>query len=202
MKSFSAAVSEEAMKPVLLPYTRDFYKEKSVTDEVFNIYRRQFAYDKGELDPVVESTDESSEYWKKEKISFNAAYGNERVSPAGEEENPLHLFGVFPIPVADLACPFIEGEAFQGQKRTPIRRPPIRRPMSRKKTSTLNSRIIPFCCQWARVTLRTLLRPLFSIKRLHPLLHQPPIWIKAGVAPGTSKCPKKLSVPYHVQRER
>jgi formylglycine-generating enzyme required for sulfatase activity/cephalosporin-C deacetylase-like acetyl esterase len=80
IKGLSAAVSEMAMKSVPLPYTRDFYKEKPVTDEVFNIYRRQFAYDKGELDPVVESTDESSEYWKKEKISFNAAYGNERVT--------------------------------------------------------------------------------------------------------------------------
>jgi serine/threonine protein kinase/formylglycine-generating enzyme required for sulfatase activity/cephalosporin-C deacetylase-like acetyl esterase len=80
IKSLSATVSESAMKPVPLPYTRDFYKEKPVSDEVFNIYRRQFAYDKGELNPVVESTDESSEYWKKEKISFNAAYGNERVT--------------------------------------------------------------------------------------------------------------------------
>ena len=80
IKSLSAAVSDMAMKPVPIPYTRDFYKEKPVTDDVFNIYRRQFAYDKGELNPVVESTDESSEYWKKEKISFNAAYGNERVT--------------------------------------------------------------------------------------------------------------------------
>ena len=80
MKNLSAAVSEAAMKPVPIPYTRDFYKEKPVTDEVFNIYRRQFAYDKAELTPVVESTDESSEYWKKEKISFNAAYGNERLT--------------------------------------------------------------------------------------------------------------------------
>ena len=68
------------MKPVPVPYNRDFYKEKPVRDEVFNIYRRQFAYDKGELNPVVESKDESSEYWRKEKISFNAAYGNERVA--------------------------------------------------------------------------------------------------------------------------
>ncbi|MFZ2053936.1 MAG: protein kinase [Candidatus Aminicenantales bacterium] len=80
IKNLSAAVSESAMKPVPLPYTRDFYKTKPVSDEVFNIYRRQFAYDKGELNPDVESTEESSEYWKKEKISFNAAYGNERVT--------------------------------------------------------------------------------------------------------------------------
>jgi len=29
----------------------------------------------------------------------------------------LHLSGLFSIPVADLAFPFIEGEAFQGKKR-------------------------------------------------------------------------------------
>jgi len=80
IKSLSTAVPEAAMKPVPLPYTRDFYKEKPVSDEVFNIYKRQLAYDKGELDSVVESTDESSDYWKKEKISFNAAYGNERIA--------------------------------------------------------------------------------------------------------------------------
>ncbi len=80
IKRLSGAVSEAAMKPVPLPYTRDFYKAEPVGDKVFNIYRRQFAYDRGELNPVVESTDESSEVWKKEKISFNAAYGNERVT--------------------------------------------------------------------------------------------------------------------------
>ena len=79
IKNLSVVVPEIVMKPVLLPYTRDFYKAKPVTDEVFNIYKRLFAYDKGELNPVVESTDESSEYWKKEKISFNAAYAKERV---------------------------------------------------------------------------------------------------------------------------
>jgi hypothetical protein len=31
--------------------------------------------------------------------------------------HPFHLFSSFPIPVADLAFPFIEGEALQGKKR-------------------------------------------------------------------------------------
>jgi len=79
IKNLSTAVSEIIAKPVLLPYVRDFYKSKPVSDEVFNIYKRLYSYDKGELNPVVEATDESSEYWKKEKISFNAAYGNERI---------------------------------------------------------------------------------------------------------------------------
>jgi len=80
IKNLSAAVPDIITKPVLLPYVRDFYKAKPVSDEVFHIYKRLYAYDKGELNPVVESTDESSEYWRKEKISFNAAYGKERVA--------------------------------------------------------------------------------------------------------------------------
>jgi len=31
--------------------------------------------------------------------------------------HPFDLSGLFPIPVADLGFPFIEGEAFQGEKR-------------------------------------------------------------------------------------
>jgi len=32
--------------------------------------------------------------------------------------HPFHLFSSFPIPVADLTFPFIEGEAFQGKERS------------------------------------------------------------------------------------
>ncbi len=62
---------------------RDFAKEKPVSDEVFRIYRSLYAYDRTELKARLEAT-EQSEYWWKEKISFDAAYGNERV--------PAYLF--------------------------------------------------------------------------------------------------------------
>jgi dienelactone hydrolase len=52
---------------------------KSVPDPVFQIYKEQFSYDKTELDARVESREESSEGWIHEKVSFNAAYGGERV---------------------------------------------------------------------------------------------------------------------------
>ena len=42
-----------------------------------------FAYDRSELNSKIESV-EDSEFWKKEKINFDAAYGNERV--------PAYLF--------------------------------------------------------------------------------------------------------------
>jgi cephalosporin-C deacetylase-like acetyl esterase len=58
---------------------RDFYKETPVSDELFNWYKGQFSYDKMDLKIRVERREESSDEWIHEKITFNAAYGNERV---------------------------------------------------------------------------------------------------------------------------
>lgn len=57
----------------------DFKLEKPITDEVFRIYKEQFAYDKGELNPVIEKRDENPDGWIHELISFDAAYGKERI---------------------------------------------------------------------------------------------------------------------------
>jgi dipeptidyl aminopeptidase/acylaminoacyl peptidase len=43
-----------------------------------------FSYDKLKLEPVIEKTNENSEYYIHQKISFNAAYNNERIL--------IHLF--------------------------------------------------------------------------------------------------------------
>jgi dienelactone hydrolase len=48
-------------------------------DPVFQVYREQFAYDKTDLDPRVEYRKESPGGWIREKVSFAAAYGGERV---------------------------------------------------------------------------------------------------------------------------
>lgn len=58
---------------------RDYRKEKPVSDKIFQIYKSMYSYDKTELHPVVESVDDSAEHWKMEKVTFDAAYGNERV---------------------------------------------------------------------------------------------------------------------------
>ncbi|GAF84642.1 unnamed protein product, partial [marine sediment metagenome] len=65
----------------LAEYTklRDYYKEEPVSDAIFQAYKNQFLYDKTELDADLYETDESSDDWTIEKITFNAAYGNERV---------------------------------------------------------------------------------------------------------------------------
>jgi dienelactone hydrolase len=59
--------------------TVDFYKNKPVPDPIFQIYKEQFSYDKTELTARVESRQESTGGWVQEKITFNAAYGSERV---------------------------------------------------------------------------------------------------------------------------
>jgi len=57
---------------------RDFTKEKPVSEEVFQAYKGLYAYDRGDLNARVEETDTTDE-WTHEKVSFNAAYGGERV---------------------------------------------------------------------------------------------------------------------------
>ena len=57
---------------------RDYSREKPVSDQVFNAYKSLFAYDKTPLHAVIESV-EQSENWKREKITFDAAYGKERM---------------------------------------------------------------------------------------------------------------------------
>jgi len=58
---------------------RDFRTEKPVSDEVFSAFRRMYAYDKTEVNPRIEAEDKSHPDWTKQKISFDAAYGQERV---------------------------------------------------------------------------------------------------------------------------
>ena len=58
--------------------TEDYTKQKPVADSIFRVYKEQFSYDKTDLKARVESKKESPE-WSLEKISFDAAYGGERV---------------------------------------------------------------------------------------------------------------------------
>jgi formylglycine-generating enzyme required for sulfatase activity len=72
------ALSESVTRPLPLSL-RDYSKEKPVSDEVFRIYQSLYTYDRGELNAIIEEVYDSGEYWVRQKISFNAAYGNERV---------------------------------------------------------------------------------------------------------------------------
>ena len=59
---------------------RDRRGETSVGKAVAQVYRSIHAYDRAELEATVESADDTSAYWRKEKVSFRAAYGNERLT--------------------------------------------------------------------------------------------------------------------------
>jgi len=80
---YKEPLSETVTSPIQRHF-RDFSKEKPVSDQVFQLYKSIYTYDRGELKAAVEAVNDSSEYWRMEKISFNAAYGNERV--------PAYLF--------------------------------------------------------------------------------------------------------------
>ena len=58
---------------------RDYGREKPVPDSEFRLYRRFYAYDRTDLGARTESVDDDSPQWRIERISFNAAYGGERM---------------------------------------------------------------------------------------------------------------------------
>jgi predicted esterase len=76
------------LKPIPLPDTItsqviiqkiDYRNARPVADAVFRIYKGLYSYDPTPLDAKMESVDDSSPYWRRERISFNAAYNKERV---------------------------------------------------------------------------------------------------------------------------
>ena len=62
-----------------LPESPDFYRQKPVSNSIFEVYKEQFSYDKTDLNARVEWRNESSKDWIQEKVTFNAAYENERM---------------------------------------------------------------------------------------------------------------------------
>jgi len=75
----SATVTETLMAPVSIT-AADYRNVKPVSEAVFRIYESLYSYDRTPLDAKIESQDDSSPDWRRERITFNAAYGNERVS--------------------------------------------------------------------------------------------------------------------------
>jgi formylglycine-generating enzyme required for sulfatase activity/dienelactone hydrolase len=61
------------------PPSRDYAREKPVGDAVFEAYKRLFSYDKTDLAASIDAVDDSDPGWRRERVSFAAAYGGERV---------------------------------------------------------------------------------------------------------------------------
>jgi dienelactone hydrolase len=58
---------------------KDYTKEIPVSDEVFAAYLELYRYDQTPLNAKVEFVDDEPPHWRIEKISFDAAYGDERM---------------------------------------------------------------------------------------------------------------------------
>jgi len=57
----------------------DYRNAKPVPEAVFRIFQGLYSYDRTPLDAKIESVDDSSPYWRRERISYKAAYNDERV---------------------------------------------------------------------------------------------------------------------------
>ncbi len=68
----------QARRPIRA-FFRDYATERPVPDRVFEIFRRLYDYDRTPLRAIVEERDTSAEDWTRERITFDAAYGDERV---------------------------------------------------------------------------------------------------------------------------
>jgi len=71
------------LQPIPNEPVRDYKKEKPVSDQVFAAYKGLYSYDRSPLNATLEGSEETPD-WRMEHITFNAAYGKERV--------PAYLF--------------------------------------------------------------------------------------------------------------
>jgi len=69
---------EAAKRPVPRTPVPDFESFEPISDDLFEVYRRQFQYDAAPLGDLREAAD-TTRYWVRERISFDAGYGDERL---------------------------------------------------------------------------------------------------------------------------
>jgi formylglycine-generating enzyme required for sulfatase activity/dienelactone hydrolase len=67
-----------ALTPTISFAFRDYLKEKPVDEKTFNIFLRQFAYDKSPMDAQVQAMADTG-IWKIEKVTMSAAYANDKL---------------------------------------------------------------------------------------------------------------------------
>ena len=80
IKRLAAEAPSLADAPLAGRPVRDLSGERPVSDAEFAIFTRFFERRQAPLDPRIESTDDSSPHWIKQRISFFAGYGNERMT--------------------------------------------------------------------------------------------------------------------------
>ncbi len=79
---------------------RDYSAEKPVSDAEFQGFKILYAYDRANLDPKLESSDDSRPHWRKEIVAFNTAYNGERMHAVvflpKSSQPPFQTIVVFP----------------------------------------------------------------------------------------------------------
>jgi dienelactone hydrolase/type II secretory pathway pseudopilin PulG len=76
-------IKPELLAALSLPIERrprNYASETPVSDDVFRAYVTQFAYDPAPLNISATAVDDTSAYWRRETVAFNAAYGGERIT--------------------------------------------------------------------------------------------------------------------------
>ncbi len=74
----------EASMAAIEHQIEDHRGDTAIDDELYQIVRRDYAYDERDLEAEIESTNDDPEHWRHEVVSVRAAYGDERL--------PIHLF--------------------------------------------------------------------------------------------------------------
>ena len=73
-------INENVFHEMEISERTDYSKFEPVPDEIFEIFKNQFLYDRAELNVSVDKKDERWDDWSIVTVSFDAAYGNDRVT--------------------------------------------------------------------------------------------------------------------------
>jgi dienelactone hydrolase len=79
IKDIDSKPRPQVLTEPVVALARNYSAERPVSEEVFRAYRDLYAYDKTPLNAVIESSDRE-EGWIKQRITFDAAYGKERMA--------------------------------------------------------------------------------------------------------------------------
>ena len=80
---YMSGIPEALTGAAVIVATTDRAGDKPVDDQTFNVFKRQFSYDKTDLKAMPHSVIDAP-HWRREYLSIQAAYGNERL--------PIHLY--------------------------------------------------------------------------------------------------------------
>ena len=76
---YDGAVPEATRQPLVARGIPDFTEHEPVSDEMFAAFESFYTYDQRPLDATVHSVDDASRHYRWERVSYDAAYGGERV---------------------------------------------------------------------------------------------------------------------------